>query len=56
VDGFPPLSRKRDHLSRRLRYLVWRAAALTLICRRGRLQDVIDANQARDLLAADMER
>lgn len=47
-------ARERDHLSRRLRYLVWRAAALTLICRRGRFQDVIDANQARDMLAATM--
>jgi hypothetical protein len=47
-------ARERDHLSRRLRYLVWRAAALTVICRRGRFQDEIDANQARDLLAATM--
>jgi hypothetical protein len=47
-------SRERNSLGRRLRYLVWRAAALTLICRRSRFQDVIDANQARDLLAATM--
>jgi hypothetical protein len=47
-------SRERDHLSRRLRYLVWRGAALTLICRRGRSQDEIDGNQARHLLAATM--
>jgi hypothetical protein len=39
---------------RRVRYLTWRAAALTVICRRDRFQDVIDANMARDKLAATM--
>jgi hypothetical protein len=45
---------ERAALSRRLRYLVWRATALTLICRRDRFQDVIDKSQARDLLATTM--
>jgi hypothetical protein len=39
---------------RRTRYLTWRAAALTLICRRDCFQDVIDRNMARELLAATM--
>jgi hypothetical protein len=30
-------SREHDHLSRRLRYLVWRGAALTLICWRDQI-------------------
>jgi hypothetical protein len=47
-------SREHDHLSRRLRYLVWRGAALTLICWRDRFQDDVDRMEARDLLAATM--
>jgi hypothetical protein len=39
---------------RRRRWLAWRAAALTVICARNRFQDVVDANQARDKLAATM--
>jgi hypothetical protein len=39
---------------RRLRYCVWRAAALTVICARGHFQDEIDAVQARDMLDATM--
>jgi hypothetical protein len=47
-------SREHAALARRLRYLVWRAAALTVICRRDRFQDEVDAMEARDLLAATM--
>jgi hypothetical protein len=34
--------------------LVWRAAALAVICWRDRFQDEVDAMEARDLLAATM--
>jgi hypothetical protein len=43
-----------NYKHRRIRWLVWRAAALTVICARNRFQDVVDANQARDKLAATM--
>jgi hypothetical protein len=46
-------SREHVALARRLRYLVWRAAALTVICLKGCL-DESDALEARDLLAATM--
>ena len=38
----------------RKRYMVWRAAALTVICERDRFQDEVDAKEARDKLAKTM--
>ena len=39
---------------RRLRYMIWRAAALTVLCQRDRFQDDTDAREARDKLANTM--